>query len=304
MSESFFIRLDLPKSLSREARDTFSTIVPRIAEKFSFQGMEDWTVDVKNSRVLGAENEFHDLTRVGRTNFEMRVYFGKRMHAVKFGKFLAATFTDLRVHPARTLARRDWMKQWRKHYKMQVLREGTQRLAIVPSWKKAPRAMPSVRISPGQAFGTGTHPTTQLCLKMLLRFGAGARVLDFGAGTGVLAIAAEKAFGARGLAVESDIVALEQCRKNARLNRCRGLKFSRRMGKGQFDLVFANVLAPVLLEFRARLHASVAKGGMIFLSGILKSESAAFLKKFRARGFETVVVLDQGDWSAIALRRS
>ncbi len=303
MRDSFFIRLGLPKTLSAEARETFSAIVPRIAGNFSFQGLEDWSVDVKNSRVLGAESEFHDLTRVGARNHEMRVYFAKRGDALLFGQFLASAFADLKVGSVRKLAPRDWMKLWRRHYKTQILREGRERLAVVPSWKKVPRATPFVRISPGQAFGTGTHPTTQLCLKLLLRYGTGKRALDFGAGTGVLSIAASKLGAARVRAVESDPVALAQCRKNARLNRARGLAFSRSLGRGQYDLVFANVLAPVLLEFRPRLHAAVAKGGLIFLSGILKSESADFLQKFRAQGFITEDVLFLGDWSAIALRR-
>jgi len=304
-SRSFYVRLRLPENLGGEARDAFSAIVPRIAGKFSFQGLEDWAVDVKNSRVLGAEAEFQDLTREGLRNSEMRVYFARLSDAQKFGKFLGTVFADVKISPARALAAKDWMKLWRKHYKTQTLREGKRRLAIVPAWKKVPAGIPSLRITPGQAFGTGTHPTTQLCLRLFLKYGADAlKVLDFGAGTGVLAIAAFKAGGAKTVAVESDRVALEQCRKNARLNRVKGMKFSRTIPKGRFDLVFANVLAPVLLDHRNKLHGAVAKGGMIFLSGLLASEAAGFLKKFTSRDFRTFAILEQGDWSAIALRRN
>ncbi len=305
MSASYFVRLRLPEYLGAEARDSFSAIVSRIAVKFSFQGLEDWKVDVKNSRVLGAEAEFHDLTREGARNSEMRVYFARKSDASKFGKILGSVFAELHVSPARLLAPRDWMKLWRKHYRIQVLREGKLRLAIVPAWLKVPARGISVRITPGQAFGTGTHPTTRLCLQLMLRHGQQAeQVLDFGAGTGLLALAAEKFSGARGIAVESDKVALDQCRKNARLNRSTALKFARRIPAGKtFDLVFANVLAPVLLAHRKALRDALKPEGLIFLSGILKSEAGGFLKKFRSKEFSLVERLDQGDWSAIALKR-
>jgi ribosomal protein L11 methyltransferase len=297
--KSFFVAIRLPEGMSAEAREPLSQILTRVASRFSFQGLEDWTVDVKNSRVLGAEAEFRDLTRAGKLSDEMRVYFGRERDARLFAAILRASFQDLRIGNPRRLAPRDWMKAWRKHYRTQVLRVGTQKLAIVPAWKKAP-AYPHVRITPGQAFGTGTHPTTQLCLKLLLRFGADKRrVLDFGAGTGVLLIAAQKLSGAKGVAVESDPTALAQARKNARLNRASGLGFTRALPRGKFDLVFANVLAPVLLEQRARLHAALAKEGVIFLSGILKSEAPAFERAFRGK-LRKLAREDQGDWCAFA----
>lgn len=300
---TYFVRITLPKNIGAEARDPFAQIVVQLAARFSFQGLEDWSVDVKNSRVLGAESEFRDLTRAGRLNPEMRVYFGSQKDGKLFARILAEAFADLRVSAPRRLAPRDWMKAWRKHYKTQVLREGKRKLAIVPAWKKSP-SYPHVRITPGQAFGTGTHPTTQLCLRLLLRHAsAPTQVLDFGAGTGILLIAAQKLTGAKGMAVESDAVALAQARKNARLNRARGLTFARKMGRGKYDLVFANVLAPVLLAHRAKLHAAVRRGGLIFLSGILKSEAEWFRKRFRAKNFAFEERLDQGDWSALVFRR-
>ncbi|HEY8280232.1 MAG TPA: 50S ribosomal protein L11 methyltransferase [Bdellovibrionota bacterium] len=307
MTASYFVRLALPKQLAAEARDSFSVLVSRIASRFSFQGLEDWQVDLKRSRVLGIESEFHDLTKVAKPKPEMRVYFASKADAVKFGKFLSVVFADLRVSPARKLVSRDWMKLWRKHYKTQFLQEGKQKLAIVPSWKKAPRAGLSVRITPGQAFGTGTHPTTQLCLRLLLRQkGSFGDALDFGAGTGVLAIAAAKRAGPgfRGLAVESDPVALEQCRKNVRLNRVKGLRLARKLETGRkFDLVFANVLAPVLLANKKTLVGAIRPGGLIFLSGILAKEIEKFRRDFRSAELSHIQTLRQGDWAAVAFRR-
>jgi len=300
---SFFVTLELPKNIGNEAREAFSVLVPRLAGLFSFQGLEDWSVDIKNSRVLGAESEFHDLRKAGSINREMRVYFSKEGCAEKFAKALSSVVGDIEISKPRKQAVRDWMKLWRKHYKTQTLREGPCSLHIVPAWKKCPRSGTSVRITPGQAFGTGTHPTTQLCLRLFMKHLKGKTVLDFGAGTGVLAIAAAKE-NFRGLAVESDPVALDQCRKNIRLNRVKMATAAKLpSSSGGFDLVFANVLSPVLLDFRERLLRKVRKNGVIFLSGILAKEASVFLKQFYRADLELLEILEQGDWAAIALKK-
>jgi|GEM_PF-2849593 len=303
---SFFVLLELPENVEREARDAFSSLVSRLAQKTgTFQGLEDWSVDVKNSRVLGIETEFHDLRLAGRTNAEMRVYFRTKIDANKFAKQLASLVDGVKIFRPRKQAPKDWMKLWRRHYKNQTLHEGRHRLHIVPAWKKSPANGLSIRITPGQAFGTGTHPTTQLCLRLFLRYSAKAKgsMLDFGAGTGVLAIAAAKGAAMKGVAVESDPVALAQCRKNLKLNRVE-IRCSRVMPKRTFDLVFANVLAPVLLEKKKELTAALNKNGLLFLSGILAKESKTFLKEFRSAELTSLEIATQGDWAAIALRKN
>lgn len=299
---SVFVTIDLPKNLSGEAREAFSSLVPRLAGRFSFLGMEDWSVDVKNSRVLGVESEFHDLTKAGKVSLQMHVYFESREGAKGFARTLESVVADVKISPPKKQAPKDWMKLWRKHYKTQTLREGNESLHIVPAWKKSPAGGMSIRIYPGQAFGTGTHATTQLCLRLFLRHGKKYKtVLDFGAGTGVLAIAAAK-YGMKGLAVESDPVALEQGRKNIRLNRVR-IAAAKKLPAKSFDLVFANVLAPVLMAQRNALLKAVKKNGLIFLSGLLAKEARAFLKEFIRADFALVEILEQGDWAAIALKR-
>lgn len=313
MKLGFTVRVDLPADLPLAQREVFSELALRVASRFSFLGMEDWSVDLDAGvKVLGVEREFHDLTARGRVSPFVQLYFGRRADAAAFARLLAAHVEGVSVGPVRAQAKRDWMKAWRKHYKTQWIREKGRAFAIVPAWQKVPSRGVSVRITPGQAFGTGTHPTTRLCLRLLLRSGfAGGAVLDFGAGTGVLAIAAEKwvrslGEGFRGVAVESDREALEQCKKNARLNRVGALRFATRIpARGAYDLVFANVLSPVLLEFRKTLVGAMKPGGVLILSGILASEGDGFLRAFR-RGLpvEFVERLDEGDWTAICLRKN
>lgn len=306
MTDSYFVRIPV-KGLRPEPREALSALVIRLAARFSFRGLEDWAVDLADStKILGIEREFHDLRGKGRTSEQLVVYFGSRKDAQGFRQLLLGLVADIKISAPRRQAKRDWMKEWRKHYKAVRLREGKASLVITPAWKKAPRGVPSVRIYPGQAFGTGTHPTTRLCLRLFLRHSAGARrILDFGAGTGILALGAlaVEGRGARVLAVESDPEGLAQARKNARINRAT-LMFSRRMRKGKYDLVFANVLAPVLVAEKRALAAAVAPGGLIILSGILRAEGAKFLRAFRTPGLRLVEELSEGDWTSFALKRA
>lgn len=305
MNDSFFVKIPV-KGLGREQREALSALCVRLAARFSFRGIEDWQVDLDDStKILGIEREFHDLQGKGRESEQIVVYFGTRGDAGKFGAILQGAFSDLRVSKPLRLARKDWMKAWRKHYKPVLLRERGVGLVITPAWRKAPRGRASVRIYPGQAFGTGTHPTTRLCLRLFMKHaGEVGSILDFGAGTGILALGAMALQpGVKVLAVESDLEALDQARKNARINR-RNMKFSPRMGKGSYDLVFANVLAPVLLAQKAQLASAVKRGGLIILSGILRSEGGKFLRAFRQPGLKLVEELSEGDWVAFAMRKA
>ncbi len=302
---SFYVKIILPEGVGAEAREAFSALVPRLAARFSFQGLSDWAVDLGDrSRVLGVESEFHDLTKHGKLGQEMRAYFASKADGARFASSLRSVVSDIKVSPPRRQAQKDWMKEWRKHYKLQKIREGKETVWIVPAWKKGPKSGVKIRIYPGQAFGTGTHPTTQLCLRQFLKHGlslAEGKVLDFGAGTGLLAIAAAR-YGHKVVTVESDPVALAQCRVNLKLNKVKAPAL-KKTPRGKFALVFANVLSPVLLQERVTLKSSVAKGGLLILSGILQEEARSFLKKFGSDGWKVLEIAEQGDWAAIAMVR-
>jgi len=241
---------------------------------------------------------------------QMRAYFAKKSDAAMFARLVRASFADLKVFPPLELASKDWMKEWRKHYKTQVIKGGAFRLRIVPAWKKAPKGGVSIKIQPGQAFGTGTHATTRLCLSAFMEnldsIGDRFSLLDFGAGTGVLALGAMALASntgklAKALAVESDGEALKLCRKNAGLNR-RKMSFSRKLpSAGKFDFIFANVLSPVLLAYRRELAKRLKPGGTLVLSGVLASEAGQFSKEFSVKGLKLRKTMIEGDWAAFIL---
>lgn len=152
---------------------------------------------------------------------------------------------------------------------------------IVPTWHAVPpQAERAIRLDPGQAFGTGTHPTTQMCLRWIVRQASTRsagwrRVLDYGCGSGVLAIAASL-YGAQGVeAVDIDPAAVQATRDNATANRVALLAGLPETARGEYALVLANILATPLAVLAPLLSAHVAPGGHLVLAGILLRQAVA-----------------------------
>ena len=146
---------------------------------------------------------------------------------------------------------------------------------IVPTWHEVPQqARQTIRLDPGLAFGTGTHPTTRMCLRWIARHGlAGQRVLDYGCGSGILAIGAAK-FGATEIdAVDIDEAAVGSSRLNAEANGVQLRAGLPELAQGEYQTVLANILATPLKVLAPLLCAHVAAGGALVLAGILERQA-------------------------------
>ena len=147
---------------------------------------------------------------------------------------------------------------------------------IVPTWHEPPaQARQVIRLDPGLAFGTGTHPTTRMCLRWIAsqRRTGGQRVLDYGCGSGILAIGAAK-FGATDIdAVDIDEAAVESTRLNAEANGVQLKAGLPEAASGRYDIVLANILATPLKVLAPLLCAHVAPGGALVLAGILERQA-------------------------------
>jgi ribosomal protein L11 methyltransferase len=226
----------------------------------------------------------------------------------------------------------DWSEAWKQHYRPIAI---GRRLMIVPAWLEEPEATAGaarlpLRMDPGMAFGTGTHPTTQLCLELIegmyqddrrLRTadrdpasavgGPPSAVIDVGTGSGILAIAALKLGAAQALGVDIDPLAMDAARHNAALNGVTGRlelglgSVSEILG-GKFSirsapLVLANILAPVLVRLFAEdgLGELVTPGGAAVLSGILEDQADKVIAAAEAQGLALVDRRQAGDWVAL-----
>jgi ribosomal protein L11 methyltransferase len=153
---------------------------------------------------------------------------------------------------------------------------------IVPTWHEPPAVARQVlRLDPGLAFGTGTHPTTRMCLRWVAaRLWHGQRVLDYGCGSGILAMGAAR-FGANEIvAVDIDPAAVESTRLNALANQVVLQAGLPELAKGAFDLVLANILAIPLKVLAPLLCAHVAPGGHLVLAGILSRQTDELREAF------------------------
>jgi ribosomal protein L11 methyltransferase len=175
---------------------------------------------------------------------------------------------------------------------------------IVPSWHAVPEAAATaIRLDPGLAFGTGTHPTTRMCLRWIANHGPSppARVLDYGCGSGILAIAAAK-FGAESVdAVDIDPAAVASTRDNAAANAVRlatiGLPDSIGAPAGGYGLVVANILALPLKLLAPLLCGHLAPGGKLLLAGILERQAEDIAAAYAP--WQRLVVLDREDGWAL-----
>ena len=157
------------------------------------------------------------------------------------------------------------------------------RLWIVPSWHIAPDPEAIVLVlDPGMAFGTGSHPTTSLCLEWLERtVSTDISILDYGCGSGILAIAAAKLGAKEVLGVDIDLQAVSAAKSNAELNNVSArFEDSTREIKGQFDIVVANILSNPLKALAPAICAHVRPGGRLALSGILTEQSDDLIEAY------------------------
>jgi ribosomal protein L11 methyltransferase len=218
------------------------------------------------------------------------------------------------------IADQNWMEAWKQHYRPILI---GQRLLILPAWLDSPEPERiAIKIDPGMAFGTGTHPTTQLCLELMevwfsqssIQNRQSEIVIDVGCGSGILSIAALKLGAKTALGVDIDAESITNSRENADTNGL-GDELILAQGSvaeisaGQFPfksapLVVANILAPVIVRlFAAGLADLVEPGGAVILSGILFEQEQNVMEAAQAKGLVVTEHRRMGDWVAFTCQR-
>lgn len=211
----------------------------------------------------------------------------------------------------KTIEDEDWMASWKKHYRPIPIGK---RLLVLPAWiEHTDLSRVAVKIDPSMAFGTGTHPSTQLCLEMIEQhLQPGQSVIDVGCGSGILSIAALKMKASHALGVDIDSASVRSTRENAAANEVNvevGLGSVDEIREGKFSLrqapfVLANILAPVIIRlFAAGLADLVEPGGRLVLAGILAEQAAGVRQAAEEHGLRYVESRSQGDWVALLLEK-
>ncbi|MDC2863355.1 MULTISPECIES: 50S ribosomal protein L11 methyltransferase [unclassified Bacillus (in: firmicutes)] len=203
----------------------------------------------------------------------------------------------------------DWATAWKKYYHPVKISDT---FTIVPTWEEYTPSSPEekiIELDPGMAFGTGTHPTTTMCIRALEKtVQPGDTVIDVGTGSGVLSIAAAKLGAASVQAYDLDPVAVESAEMNVRLNHTENVvtvgQNSLLEGiEGPVDLIVANLLAEIILLFPEDAAKVVKQGGLFITSGIIAAKEKIVTEALVNAGFTVEEVLTMEDWVAIIARR-
>jgi ribosomal protein L11 methyltransferase len=210
----------------------------------------------------------------------------------------------------------DWSLSWKQHWRPDPV---GQRLLILPSWLQVPADCAQrlvIRMDPGSAFGTGSHPTTRLCLEALevLPTGLdGLRVADLGCGSGILGLAALLLGATSVAAVDTDPLAVRATAGNA--DAC-GLQQRLRVRQGSVkslsdlleqrpaDLLLCNILAPVIEALCPAFDTVLAPRGVGLLSGLLVSQEPRLRQGLATQGWSSALTAQQGDWGLLTIRRA
>jgi len=212
----------------------------------------------------------------------------------------------------RFVEEKDWSDLWKENYKPIPIGE---KLLILPAWFPPPEGKrKAIILDPGMAFGTGLHPTTQLCLAaMENHLTAGASVVDLGCGSGILSIAAILLGARKVLAIDTDPFAVQNAQTNIERN---GMIENIRVEEGslqylvdderhpdQTDLLLANIYATILTELiDFGLIQAVRPGGIVILSGIMENQADAIQAKCESLGAKILENRQQGDWVALVIK--
>jgi len=226
--------------------------------------------------------------------------------------FPEAEFSELKTT---SIIDQDWINQWRESV---VPAKVSKRFWVVPEWEKVPKEALSseylvIKMEPGLAFGTGYHTTTQLCLEFIEQLvpEKAESVLDFGTGTGILAIASAMLGAKRVLAVDIDPLSLEVARENITRNQLEGrirlaragVKTNRRLTKENFELVVANLFNSELKRLRDYLARHLKPGGGLVLSGILAEQWEEVYRYYKKADFSLIEKKEKEGWSAGLMKK-
>ncbi len=208
----------------------------------------------------------------------------------------------------RRMDEEDWAESWKSHF--HPFRIG-EHIIVKPSWRVY-HPLPGdliLEIDPGMAFGTGTHATTAMCIRLLERhLRSGDRFLDIGCGSGILMLAAEKLGAFHITGIDTDPVAVSVATENLIRNRIPRDKFRVFSGdltagvSGRFEMVCANIRTHVIRHLLGGIRDVLAPGGLLICSGITRRGQKEILEKMRVQGLDLIDEATDGEWVAMAAR--
>lgn len=299
----------------------WNTLQGEALDTFNAMGIEEFSLsEAEVDEILGERSysggdlpqdvlDEVETTVLGRPN-NYRFFFNESSDAQNFINHVKTLFLcESQLEEKNT---EDWNAEWKKHYApIKVNGE----LEIIPSWSKDYKSISreQIYIYPGMGFGTGSHETTFLCLKLFTEHLLGKnidKVLDFGSGSGILGLAVFKFYkDAKVDFYDIDQEANKNCYQNAETNNLQDHSFRlllpevRNRLLPEYDVVFANILESILTMEKDALISHTKKGGSLILSGLLKHQAQGIIDSYSQSGMKLIRHVEKGDWAAILFEK-
>jgi ribosomal protein L11 methyltransferase len=260
---------------------------------------QDWGEDaVPPPEMPGVTGYFADTQRSGDKCNALEAALQRLARVVRINTRVEYTRID----------EQDWAEAWKAYFWPEKI---TDTIVVKPSWRDYPAGPQEIilEIDPGMAFGTGTHATTALCIRMIqTHLKPGDAFLDVGTGSGILMIAAAKLGAGTVCGVDNDEVAVAVAEKNLLANHIDS--FSLSTGnlvddvRQTFEVVAANILAEVILDLLPDVKAVLKQNGLLVCSGIITAKTEIVLSGLKEKGFTVLEVIEKEGWLAIAARKT
>ena len=267
---------------------------------FSLNGMYGELVD---DTILNAD----------RDTVKVSLFVPEDKSFIEYKEYLETRIADLGIDASISfegVSEDDWAESWKQYYKPIPLG----RVTVVPAWEKyeAKEGEILVRMDPGMAFGTGTHETTRLVMRIMQdELRGGERVLDVGTGSGILSICASKLGAASCNAYDIDPVAVKVARENAKDDGCDNITVGVSdllagvdLSGGKYNFCVANIVADIIIRMMPDISDYLEVGAPLILSGIIAPRADEVREAVRAAGFEIVREEQENDWLAIMAKLS
>ena len=286
--------------------DTISSVMSMIDNGLMIEDYSDFSLN-------GMYGELVDDTilNADRETVRVSVFVPEERSLAECRAFIAERFASLKIDAeisVEGMREEDWAESWKQYYKPVHLG----RITVVPAWEKYEQSEGEVviRMDPGMAFGTGTHETTRLVLRLMQNeISGGERVLDMGTGSGILSIAAVKLGAKSAAAYDIDPVAVKVARENARDGGCDNITVGISdllkgvdLSGGKYDICLANIVADIILRMLPDIHGYVKADGKIILSGIIAPRADEIREALKKYGYTIIKEENENDWLAMLVK--
>ncbi len=257
--------------------------------------------------------ERENTNKIGQDDIAVTGYIPENKHSRKHLKVIKEKLIGLEEKCGifskiicRTIDEQDWSESWKEFFHPLKI---TKRIVIKPSWQDYDANFDDIviEIDPGMAFGTGTHPTTALCISMIEKYmKKGDKFLDIGTGSGILMLAAAKLGAQKVCGIDNDEVAIDIAEKNLLLNGIENKNFKVMTGNltdkvdEKFDFVAANILTETIMVLLDTVKSVLKKKSVFICSGIIEKNKDQVVEKMIASGFEVIEIREKEEWVSLA----